>query len=51
MTAGEHSAFAEEVIHFVYVTVQGNELLAHAIDGSGQEFDQLYIQKDVAVTP
>lgn len=47
VTAGERSAFAEEVVHFVYITVQGDELLAHAIDGTGQEFDQLYIKKDV----
>lgn len=51
VTAGDQSAFAEEVIHFVYVTVQDNELLAHAIDGTGQEFDQLYIRKDVVTAP
>ncbi len=46
----DFSAFAEEVIHFVYVTVEGGALSAHAIDGSGQEFDQLRIRKDVAAT-
>ena len=41
----DFTAFAEEVVHLVYVEVVGRELTAHAIDGSGQEFDQLYISK------
>lgn len=41
----EITAFAEEVIHFVYVEVTEGQLVAHAIDGSGREFDQLYIEK------
>jgi len=38
------TAFSDAVIHFVYVTVQGNELALHAIDGLGQEFDSLVIR-------
>jgi hypothetical protein len=39
------TAFANAVIHFVYVTVSGNELALHAIDGLGQEFDSLVIRR------
>lgn len=39
----EFTAFSESVIHFVYVTVQGEQLAMHAIDGLGQEFDQLVL--------
>jgi len=41
----DFTAFAEDVIHYVYVTIDGDELLLHAIDASGQEFDQLHIAK------
>ena len=37
------SAFAEPVLHFVYVEVRGNRLSLHAIDGVGREFDQLVL--------
>lgn len=33
------TAFSEAVIHFVYVEVEGNTMVLHAIDGLGQEFD------------
>jgi len=36
--------FSEAVLNFVYVEVQGDQLLLHAIDGEGTEFDQLLIQ-------
>ena len=36
--------FSEAVLHFVYVEVEGDQLLLHAIDGEGTEFDQLLIQ-------
>jgi len=36
--------FSEAVLNFVYVEVEGNQLLLHAIDGEGTEFDQLLIQ-------
>jgi hypothetical protein len=39
------TAFSEAVIHFVYVTVSGNELALHAIDGLGREFDSLVIRR------
>jgi hypothetical protein len=35
------TAFAEQVLHFVYIEVDGDRLLAHAIDATGVEFDQL----------
>ena len=41
----DFTAFVEDVIHFVYVTIEDDELLLHAIDASGQEFDQLHISK------
>ena len=37
------TAFSVAVIHFVYVTVEGNELALHAIDGVGKEFDSLVL--------
>ncbi len=39
------TAFSNAVVHFVYVTVSGNELALHAIDGVGQEFDSLLIRR------
>jgi 3',5'-cyclic AMP phosphodiesterase CpdA len=38
------TAFSEQVLNFVFVEVQGDELLLHAIDGEGTEFDQLLIR-------
>jgi len=39
------TAFADAVIHYVYVTVSGNELALHAIDGLGKELDSLVIRR------
>jgi len=39
------TAVSDAVIHFVYVTVSGNELALHAIDGLGHEFDSLVIHR------
>jgi predicted MPP superfamily phosphohydrolase len=39
------TAFGDSVIHFVYVTVTGDELALHAIDGVGDEFDSLAIRR------
>ena len=39
----DFTAFAQSVLHFVYVEVEGNRLLLHAIDATGEEFDQLAI--------
>ncbi len=35
------TAFSEDVLHFLYVEVLGEELRLHAIDGTGQRFDSL----------
>jgi len=42
---GESSftAFSEQVLNFVYVEIEGDQLLLHAIDATGAEFDQLAI--------
>jgi hypothetical protein len=42
--ASTFTDFAEQVLHFVYVEIEGDRLLLHAIDGEGTEFDQLLIQ-------
>ncbi len=39
------TAFSEAVIHFVFVEITGNRLDLHAIDGTGQEFDQTRIER------
>jgi 3',5'-cyclic AMP phosphodiesterase CpdA len=39
------TAFSEAVIHFVYVEISGNTLILHAIDGQGQEFDSVRIDR------
>jgi 3',5'-cyclic AMP phosphodiesterase CpdA len=39
------TAFAEAVIHFLFVEVRGNRLVLHAIDGVGREFDQTVIER------
>ncbi len=35
----EHSAFAAQVAHFVYIAIEGDRLQLWAIDASGQTFD------------
>jgi acid phosphatase type 7 len=42
--ASDFTAFAESVLHFVYVTVLGDTLTLHAIDATGTEFDSLVLQ-------
>jgi hypothetical protein len=39
------TAFSEAVIHFVYVTIEGDTLTLHAIDGAGKEFDSVVIPR------
>lgn len=39
------TAFGESVLHFVYVDVEKDALIVHAIDGSGQEFDSARIAR------
>ena len=41
----DFTAFSEQVCNFVYVTINGNELTLHAIDGTGQEFDSLRLTR------
>lgn len=39
------TAFSDEVIHFVYVEVNADDLVLHAIDGTGKEFDSVVIAR------
>ncbi len=39
------TAFAEDVIHFVQVEVGVDELVLHAIDGTGREFDSMVVPR------
>lgn len=41
----EETAFAEDVLHFVSVHVEGDELRLHAIDAVGREFDAVRISR------
>jgi hypothetical protein len=42
--SSDFTEFSEQVLNFVYVEIEGDQLLLHAIDGEGTEFDQLLIQ-------
>ncbi len=39
------TAFSEDVIHFVYVEVNVDDLVLHAIDATGVEFDSVVVPK------
>ncbi|HET7504419.1 MAG TPA: metallophosphoesterase [Kofleriaceae bacterium] len=39
------TAFSEDVIHFVYGEIGSDELILHAIDGTGSEFDSVAIPR------
>lgn len=39
------TAFSIDVIHFVYVEVEGDTLTLHAIDGTGNEFDSVVVPR------
>jgi acid phosphatase type 7 len=39
------TAFSEDVIHFVYAEIGVDELVLHAIDGTGAEFDSVVIPR------
>lgn len=41
----DFTAFSEEVIHFVYAEVRQDDLVLHAIDAMGAEFDSVVIPK------
>lgn len=45
VSGASFTAFAEAVAHIVFVTVTGDELLLHAIDGTGREFDSLSLRR------
>jgi 3',5'-cyclic AMP phosphodiesterase CpdA len=42
----EWTAFAKKVFHFLHVKIRGKRLELRAIDGNGNEFDQLILEKD-----
>jgi 3',5'-cyclic AMP phosphodiesterase CpdA len=44
-TANPYTAFAEDVMHFLSVHVEQDEILIHAIDGMGREFDSVRIAR------
>jgi hypothetical protein len=39
------TAFSEDVIHFVYADVRVDEMILHAIDANGMEFDSVVIRR------
>lgn len=39
------TAFSEDVIHFVYADVRVDELVLHAIDATGAEFDSVIVRR------
>ncbi|NUP09298.1 MAG: metallophosphoesterase family protein [Polyangiaceae bacterium] len=41
----DFTAVAQEVVEFLYVTADDNELAVHTIDATGKEFDQLVLKK------
>lgn len=41
----ETTAFAEDVTHLVYLSVEGDRMRLHAIDATGQEFDGVEIPR------
>jgi hypothetical protein len=43
--ASSFTAFSVDVLHFVYVRIEGRELRLYAIDATGQEFDFARIEQ------
>jgi 3',5'-cyclic AMP phosphodiesterase CpdA len=43
-----YTAFSLAVCHFVYLTISGDQLIGHAIDGVGQEFDSFAVTRGQA---
>jgi hypothetical protein len=41
----DFTAFSESVCHFVYITIAGDTLTMHTIDGMGTEFDSLVLRR------
>lgn len=48
VSTSEFTAFSEAVLHIVYVTIDGDRLTLHAIDGTGREFDNVVITRPSA---
>lgn len=45
VTKSGFTAFSIDVIHFVYVEIEGDTLTLHAIDGTGNEFDSVVVPR------
>jgi hypothetical protein len=45
MRGGPQTAYGEEVLNFVQLTIDGDRLVLHAIDGVGREFDGAIIPR------
>lgn len=45
VSSSSFTAFAAEVIHFVYLEVTADQLVMHAIDGTGTEFDSMVVAR------
>ena len=43
VSSSSFTAFSEDVLHFVEVTIEGRELWLYAIDGTGRQFDSARI--------
>jgi acid phosphatase type 7 len=43
VSSSSFTAFSAEVIHFVYIEVSETELVMHAVDGTGVEFDSMVV--------
>ena len=41
------TALSDDVIHFVYGEVTGDEMVLHAIDATGREFDSMVIPRSI----
>ncbi len=46
VTPSDWTAFSLDVLHFLYITIEGDSMRVHAIDGTGQEFDGTEIPLD-----
>ena len=44
----DFTAFSDTVLHFVCVSVEPHQLVLHAIDATGREFDQLVVSRELA---
>jgi hypothetical protein len=49
--SSSYTAYSEDVLHFVYAEVTGDQMLLHAIDATGREFDSARIQRGALAVP